>query len=158
MTTPRFDRLNEWANFLDDLPHDGFHMPEWGSEDWTEDSCGTAGCAAGWAVNRFHEQGLKLKLGSGSKLPCLIYGGRVGSGAISEFFGIPYEEVFHITMQFISYMGEYNVDSSADITPRHAADRIRKVIVKLGGIVVTDYPIKERENDNAKVRQTQQVG
>lgn len=43
---PRFDLLNQWANFLDDLPHDKFHMPKWSSEDRTETSCGTAGCAA----------------------------------------------------------------------------------------------------------------
>lgn len=67
-------KLAALANFLDDLPHDRFHMPAWGSDDAAETSCGTAGCACGWAAT------------------------------------------------------VYNLACAADITPRHAADRIRKVL------------------------------
>lgn len=147
--TPRFDLLNTWANFLDDLPSDRFHMPAWGSKDATRVSCGSAGCAGGWAATVFNHLGLQLEIadqvnldGACYAIPC--YKGEQGYGAIARFFQISPEMSCYITMQFRGYTDEYGVTPDK-ITPRHAADRIRKVIVKLGGTVVTDYPIPSRE-------------
>lgn len=147
--TPKFGHLNTLANYCDDLPSDRMFMPAWCSPDATETSCGTAGCAGGIAVNLFHREGLRLGLGR------LRYGDHCGSSAFAEFFGIPYPEAHWITVCLegpgpmregdSAYCEEYHLAAPEDIAPRHVADRIRKVIRKLGGEVTIDYPIPERE-------------
>ena len=82
-------RLVQLHNFLLDLPHSRFHMPRWSSPDATEESCGTAGCAAGWAATKFHSLGFRLSsiahpfLG---KLPS--FDGFEGIYAFAWFFGL----------------------------------------------------------------------
>lgn len=142
---PRFDLLNQLANFLDDLPSDKFHMPRWCSSDSTEKSCGTAGCACGWAATIFHNQGWSIR----GILPW--YNEQPGWMGFAEFFEIETRHALWITCRLSSdsphansgvpYTEEYSLNSSDDITPRHAADRIRKVIVMLGGEVTENYPV-----------------
>ncbi len=139
---PRFDLLNQLANFLDDLPHDRFHMPIWCSDDSTKKSCGTAGCACGWAATILHNKGWKIQ-GVNGGLPW--YKDDCGHSAFATFFEISIWDAYVITCCLEgepgSYVEEYGLKESADITPRHAADRIRKVITKLGGEVTEDYPV-----------------
>ncbi len=142
---PRFDRLNQLANFLDDLPHDKFHMPEWCSEDSTDGSCGNAGCACGWAATIFHTQGWSIH----GLMPW--YNRQPGWQGFAEFFEIETRHALWITCHLCSgspylddqptYTQEYGLSSADDITPRHAADRIRKVITMLGSEVTEDYPV-----------------
>ncbi len=166
---PRFDLLNQWANGLDDVPHSKFHMPRWASDDATPESCGTAGCAGGWAATFFQRQGLTLTMkgetimvkgATYSNIPATVptFAGLHGEMAIAEFFGIPLEEATFITLHLgdeqewghdtdllPTYVEEYDLASKNDITPQMAADRIRKVITKLGGTVTEDYPSPTKE-------------
>jgi len=89
----RLSKLLRLANFLDDLPHDRFHMPDWCSDDATETHCGTAGCAAGWAVSLYWREGFILKDGTPS------YAGAEDcrAGAFAAFFGITEHEAEWIT-------------------------------------------------------------
>ncbi len=137
--------LAQLANFLDDLPHSKFHMPTWGSKDWTETSCGTAGCAAGWAVTLFHKFGPRMRK-SGLKsdpYPLFCFGNICGPIAFSNFFEIDQIYAVHITANLDgfsniirykslpSYCEEYNLMSIEDITPQMAASRIRKVLQEI---------------------------
>ncbi len=136
---PRFDRLNQWANFLDDVPSDRFHMPMWSSSDGSLTSCGTAGCAAGWAVNRFHREGLHFTCpGSGPRMEGV---GGGGVTVIAKFFDIPRYDAETITCDFDKYWEMFDEVHAADITPHMAAEMIRHTIRKLGGTVTEDYPI-----------------
>lgn len=147
--TPRFDRLNSWANFIEDLPHDRFHMPRFADRDCTTISCGTAGCAAGWAVTKFNDKGLVLYWPNANPLFVTpFYNGELGEFAISEFFGIPVELASWIIYErnqywgdrvLLSYMLQFRLETFADVTPQIAADRIRRVIKLLGGEVQLDY-------------------
>lgn len=139
----RHRNLLRLANFLDDLPHDKFHMPSWASNDGDDNSCGTAGCACGWAATIFKEQGWSFRLFH----PNLQTSNKVllsGVVAFAEFFGISWNESWAITCfledhykyqnpssRFLSYCTEYNIASEFQITPHHAADRIRKVLKKV---------------------------
>lgn len=96
--------LGRLANFLDDLPHDKFYMPEW--------ECGAAVCACGWGKR--------------------IHGDKIGlaRSGISEFafaYGISVDLAHSITAGFREYFELYGV-TAEHITPRMAADRIRKVL------------------------------
>ncbi len=164
-TTPvkvKHQRLLALANFLDDLPSDRFHMPAWVSLDATEHSCGTAGCACGWAATLFQKEGFILR--SESYRGTLIFYPALNDGKekvqvperiFAEFFGITREFAYAITSafqgdvygyldnQFImqSYYNFYGTKpDGSDITPRHAADRIRKVLA-----IVDPDVLKEEE-------------
>ncbi len=133
--------LNILANFMDDLPCDRMHMPQWASWDNTKTSCGSAGCAAGWAVTLFHREGFTFA----GRWP--LFGECVGSSAFAKFFEIPIEEAIAITgvmprQNWPSYHDEFGV-SFGKVTPRMVAKRIRDVIRALGGTVVEDYPVPE---------------
>jgi hypothetical protein len=138
-------KLRTLANFLDDLPHDKFHMPTWASDDFTDNSCGTAGCACGWAATIFANDGFSFVLDERNN-PVPKFEGVYGSDAFASFFGISKQDASWITAilgvwdaamahgfsgwTLSSYVSEYDLASRDDITPRHAADRIRRVIAK----------------------------
>jgi len=91
----RLRKLNTLANFIEDLPSDKFFMPHWGStKDATKITCGTAGCAAGWAVTLFHRRGLQMVFSTneGAGTPCPTYRGFLGSQAFATYFGIKFDE------------------------------------------------------------------
>ncbi len=95
----RLVKLNRLANFIDDLPHDRFHMPDWGSKDANKSSCGTAGCACGWAVTMFHKQGFYFD----GKIPRFMKKDEdgddlCGSQAFAWFFGIAHNDASWITV------------------------------------------------------------
>jgi len=147
---PHFDKLNQLANFIDDLPSDHFHMPTWVSDDATEKSCGTAGCACGWAATIFQKEGFKLERFRKTLVP--EFGGFWADEAFAAFFSIPYALADWITTaiqcgrsskrfgHLPSYCEEYNLARQSGVTPRHAADRIRRAITMLGGEITEDYP------------------
>lgn len=135
-------KLGRLANFLDDLPHDKFHMPQWASKDATEDSCGTAGCAGGWAATIYKKEGWRF-VGADHEIQFKGFSGYV---AFAKFFGLNDNDAYAITIHLSGYVLEHNLKSVNDITPRHAADRIRKVIRKydvtilneIGGAVLVE--------------------
>lgn len=149
--------LAQLANFMDDLPSDKLHMPEWASASFTSTHCGTAGCAGGWAATLFHKHGLEISFMKGPWYkPVIIYDCFIDENvkdisdrtpdsldkplfsaeAFSVFFGIPYLLGIHITsnlgtsynINFPSYCEEHNLSESTKITPRHVAKRIRDVL------------------------------
>lgn len=124
-STEQLTKLRTLANFLDDLPHDKFHMPQWASPDASEDACGTAGCAAGWAATVFKKEGWSFA--KGSNWTMVQWNNLRGSFAFGAFFGLDRYEARWITTDFVSYLEEFGVPAD-DITPRMAAKRIRDVI------------------------------
>jgi hypothetical protein len=143
-------KLVTLANFLDDLPHDRFHMPSWAAIDATTESCGTAGCACGWAATVFQKDGWTLM----QYAPLVLipkWGEYVNEWAFALFFGIRYEESAAITVLlggrineherfagFATYVDEYGLTNESAITPRHAADRIRKVVARYDASLLED--------------------
>lgn len=146
-------KLVRLANFLDDLPHDRFHMPFWSSRGATRYSCGTAGCAAGWAATIFSKD-WEFYLGA----PLLQRVPRRKSDMhtcpdFAAYFGIREDEAHAIALGmtcdfggFVSYIAEYGIwdgredmnDAALRITPRHAADRIRKVVARYDPALLED--------------------
>lgn len=147
---PRFDLLNQMANFMDDLPSDRLHMPMWCGLDSTATTCGSAGCFAGWTVTRYARMGWIFR----HQVP--YFGKLEGAMAIAAFYQIPhmyaswivYSDTGHgfekfqaqWTKNLATWQTDYEVNFHK-VTPRHVADRIRRVITKLGGEVVQDYPV-----------------
>ena len=160
MNSTQLRKLAGLANFLDDLPSDRFHMPTWSAEDRTKDSCGSAGCACGWAATIYRKDWVFDVYGE----PRLIKGQPYYCDALpnpvsyfAEYFGITKDESFWITLHLshlrdltvtdfgvnkigLSYTEEHNLRRSGLITPRHAADRIRKVIRRHCPEWVNDEP------------------
>jgi hypothetical protein len=154
----KLQKLVQLANFLDDLPHSKFHMPCWTSDDATENSCGTAGCAAGWAATIFHKEGWSI-------LNRFVYfNDFYGEFAFSEFFGISITESIYITKflnkntydhsmpnpSLVSYIEEFNLISEDDITPAMAAIRIRKVVAGYDPSLLEDKTVPEYKKEPCK--------
>lgn len=139
--------LARLANFLDDLPHDRFHMPAWCSIDATERSCGTAGCAAGWAATIYARIGWDITPPEeGLSFGQVMYDGKEGADAFAAFFALRIEESTWITGHLDAFSAAWGIDlpshmptytrehclkSAKDITPRHAAKRIRDVLARV---------------------------
>jgi hypothetical protein len=143
-------KLVRLANFLDDLPHDRFYMPHWASRDFTTTSCGTAGCAAGWAATIYNKdwvfnmiEGWPF-LRNSCNTRTLLHPSIVD---FADYFGITIGDAAYITSFLnnacvflrhennirpdrLPYTKKYNLFVSEDITPRHAADRIREVVAE----------------------------
>jgi hypothetical protein len=154
----KLQKLVQLANFLDDLPHSKFHMPHWASEDATKSSCGTAGCAAGWAATIFHKEGWSI-------LNRFVYfNDFYGEFAFSEFFGISITESIYITKfldkfihhyhmpnpSLVSYVEEFDLKSADDITPAMAAIRIRKVVAGYDPSLLEDKTVPEYKKEPCK--------
>lgn len=116
------------ANFLDDLPSDRFHMPEWSDKDATAVSCGTAACACGWAATIFQHKGFMFFYSAGKFTPC--YRDRMGEHAFAKFFSLGADDAALITWDFYAYRRDYGVWPSK-ITPGIAAARIREVLARV---------------------------
>lgn len=156
----RWLKLAQLANFLDDLPHDKFHMPEWASENATEQSCGTAGCACGWAATVYKNDWTFVTPNTWAR-PALrtdTDGAIEPQDAFAEYFGIDDEDADWITCiiepeegnkEFPSYCDEYALDDGALVTPRHAADRIRKVLAKYDPTVLEERGVPALEAPHA---------
>ncbi len=158
MQTEKLKKLVQLANFLDDLPHSKFHMPCWASDDATENSCGTAGCAAGWAATIFHKEGWSI---DGR---CVYFDKFYGEVAFSEFFGISITESIYITKfldnsvhnfympnpSLVSYAEEFNLKSADDITPAMAAIRIRRVVAEYDPSLLEDKTVPEYKKEPCK--------
>ncbi len=139
-------KLARLANFLDDLPHNRFHMPDWVSENCTATSCGTAGCACGWAATVYAKEGWTIKGEKGCWWPSFQGNGSPWN-SFSCFFGLDRDQGDAITQHldskwkqagFASYCYEYDLADADDITPRHAADRIRKVLNGIDPSIVVE--------------------
>lgn len=122
-------KLAALANFLDDLPHDRFHMPKWNDEDASEFHCGTAACACGWAGTVYIKEGWNFLRDNGRWIGP-YYGNTNGTSAFSTFFCIPRFEAELITSGFQEYLRDFGVTGTG-ITPRMAATRIREVLARV---------------------------
>lgn len=141
-------KLVTLMNFLDDLPHRKFYMPGWSSADRTRKSCGTAGCACGWAATIFAKEGWSFDSEGFPRIKSRVWT-YSDVQAFAFFFGITYSESFWITCDLddeilelspsnkarirklgFSYAVEHSLLLIEDITPHMAADRIRKIVAK----------------------------
>ncbi len=135
----KWRKLAALANFLDDLPHDRFHMPSWSDQNATDASCGTAACACGWAATVFRREGWSFNGGPfGSPSYTSPLGVRLtGRAAFANFFGLSAPDSDHITCDFMAYYHDFGVRSEG-ITPRMAAARIREVLAKYDATVLDE--------------------
>ncbi len=112
------ERITRLANFLvDAVPEKHFSLSTWRSgrckedEDLLKHTCGTTGCAVGWAVvlPDFKEAGLTSIAG----FP--MFQGVAGWEAVQRFFGLSYEEAVAL----------FSCDTYAgDVGPIDVADRM----------------------------------
>lgn len=145
----KLKRLAQHRNFLLDLPHSKFHMPDYCSEDATENHCGTAGCSAGWTAVQFQSHGWRFRqLGDRftepvwSNCPGLDMLDDQTTDSYAMFYGITSREAEWITigMWGATDLGEghplgygpcyervYGVEAE-DITPAMVADRIARLL------------------------------
>lgn len=133
--------LARFANRLDDLPHDKFHMPEYCAKDATEHSCGSAGCAAGWAATFYSGLGIHLKqtmkyVGDTRYFP--VFRGFFAHNAFAYFFAIPKEAGEEICTDFMGYEERFGTKTTRDITPFHAAATIRGVLARIDPAALTE--------------------
>lgn len=150
-------KLLTLANFLDDLPHDKFHMPTYSTDDFNETSCGTAGCACGWAATVFAKDGWSWKRATHIDGGLPSFNWNAGWLGFADFFGISTADAIYICADFVSYQEEYGV-YAAQITPRIAADRIRKVIARYATELLEEHSAVGQETeaaaDKAAVKQS----
>lgn len=119
-------RLLKLAKFLRTLPRKRFDYRTWTGSDWegAQDlSCGTTGCALGWAATMptFRRLGLRLIAGFGYLRGFPKVGRKVGSAAAEVLFGISVNEAEHL---FMPGFGEDNA------TPKHVAKKIERFVAK----------------------------
>ena len=114
------------ANFLDDLPHSKFHIPQWTSQDATEHSCGTAGCVAGWAATIYQKYGYELKYSEAVK-KFIPYYHTWGFYSFAKFFDINGQDALNLTSNKNFYQTNYDVNFH-DVTPQIAAQAIRDLL------------------------------
>lgn len=122
MTTVRVGnrRLLVLAAFLRKLPRKRFDYGAWVGEGWrgAQDlSCGTTGCALGWAATMpiFRRLGLHLEVSSG--VPTC--GGRSGTGAGEAIFALSDADAMNLF---------YPSDNEANATPTYVARKIEKFV------------------------------
>lgn len=97
-------RLLKLAAFLRKLPDGRFYYNQWVGSDWqgAQDlSCGTTGCAMGWAATmpEFRRLGLYLEMSDGQGYPALK--GKDGEeytalGAAKKLFALDYDGARHL--------------------------------------------------------------
>lgn len=131
-------RLLKLAAFLRTVPRKRFDYASWVGEDWqgAQDlSCGTTGCALGWAatMSQFRRLGLRLKGNS-------YFGGEVvlgrsgGVNAAKRLFGLTYEEAEYLFVPNDGYNSdpldfEYHDDlDETKATPKYVARKIEKFV------------------------------
>ena len=148
------DKLNTLANFMDDLPRKSCHMPTWAADDATEFSCGSSGCACGWAATIFRKEGWSFDISCPmGAVP--TFGVSSGAAAFARFFEIPLDSAWSITMPSTSvhhpsYYDQFKVITFESVTPQMVATRIRDIIRHNGGEVVEDYPITSHKELQTK--------
>lgn len=117
------------ANFIEDLPHSRFTMPQWSDyTDRTERSCGTAGCACGWAATVHAARGWYFvlpKVNVYATAP--IWNHRCGCDAFAAFFQLDPADAELITMP-AKYDEEFGTSRP---TPVQTAKRIRDVLRRI---------------------------
>ena len=135
-------RLLKLVELLEKLPRKRFDYDHWVGSDWKgkpDLSCGTTACAFGWAttIPSFRKAGLHLQ--SGYDYTDVIFKGRRGFWAASEFFGLSEEEAENLFSPEGSayYMIEtpFETPSSylkdapgSDATPKQVAKHIRRFL------------------------------
>ena len=115
-------RLLALAAFLRKLPRKRFNYAMWSDDDHTEKSCGTTGCALGWAASmpRFRRLGLHID-GTGIPVCGNPFDGNIGASAGAEIFGISYGEaceLFHPN------------EDEENATPKYVARKIERFVAK----------------------------
>lgn len=134
MLHEQWKKLAQLANFLDDLPHSKFHMPKWCSPNATAYSCGTAGCAAGWAATIFNKEGwqchpphplsLSDKYNRYGSIVLRIPNSTtilIGAEAFAVFFGISTGQACFITGYFLVDQYEHYIvpDDDREYLDKH---------------------------------------
>lgn len=136
------NRLLKLAQLLEKLPINRFNYAEWVGSDWqgkSDLSCGTTGCALGWAttIPSLRRAGLRLIPFDDRKggWVALIYGGiRIANseGAAEKVFGISYEEAKYLFNGDMSAPYEMRSQLAGspnwDAKPAEVAKHIRRFV------------------------------
>lgn len=115
-------RLLALAAFLRKLPRKRFNYAMWAGEDFTEKSCGTVGCALGWAASmpKFRRLGLRI---DATGIP--VYGptlDNIGASAGMEIFGLDFSEA--------AYLFHPGDEAEENATPKYVARKIERFVAK----------------------------
>lgn len=122
-----FERLETLAEVLDNVPSEKFNINFWCRA--ATESCGTAACAVGWAMNTpaFQKLGLKpIAISTSSAIQSLQFFGPFYHGlsdwdAVEAFFGLKEYQAFHLFLN-TAYLTYHKVE------PMEVAARIREFI------------------------------
>lgn len=137
-------RLLVLAEFLDKLPPERFEYSHWIADDGsaTKTSCGTSGCALGWAASMPEFQALGLEIVPSGPLSGIKYKGSSWweNYAIVRIFGTGLDDLFfpHLCEkscedQLDEETGrcpKYSADHNA--SPQYVAEKIRKFVAARG--------------------------
>lgn len=127
-------RLLKLAKLLESVPRSKFDYTQWGLQwDGRKNSCGTKGCALGWActVPSFRKLGLKMTNGEWGPRPVSPSGEE--SYAACAIFNIDTEQSYDL---FLPLEGEYKA------TPKQVAKKIRNFVA--GRIAKNPLPGKAK--------------
>lgn len=155
----RRGKLRELAKFMSVLNPRNLDMGMWCADNATEESCGWAGCVAGWAATLFHKEGYILhRFTDNMTLPVLRMKERMQFSpldAFALFFGLPtafsyaiiagtQTEAYSdwdgnrlpytaapIARTIPSYFTEFDLNRRADITPPIVVQRINNRLAEL---------------------------
>ena len=144
------ERLLKLADFLEQLPPKRFKYDEWVGEDWKgakDLSCGTTGCALGWATTmpRFRRMGLVLSTKSifgAEAVPFDTKTGEAGAEASLRIFALNRREADYLFIprdltapewrvwhdNLIGYYGEAILPASPPPTAGASAKTVAKHI------------------------------
>ncbi len=121
----RLDRLTELANFLEKkVEPDWFNMGVWAEDGFTEQKCGTAACAFGWATQCFPDDLELVKISSSHWVVRFEHYYR-DIQAAERFFEIHREHAYWL---FCPDCGSYKVEEPEDIKLDDVIERIRKFV------------------------------
>lgn len=144
----RHRNLLVFMHFLKEVPEDRFDISYWRDtqQDAPPNTCGTAGCVAGWAVDTFWNKGLSFTENNQVQLRYDKIYVVLNASAFAMFFGLPRHLAKAITMYFLdrsvslferntnptgetfTYESEFGVEYSQHITPMMASKMIEKVL------------------------------
>lgn len=135
-------RLLQLAELLENLPPERFDYSTWVGEDWkgkADLSCGTTGCALGWAttIPSLRKAGLRMRAflsGNGGYVVLLRNGRKVAESekAAEEVFGISNKEAIYLfngtTRPPEKFEDKLKTSPDWDATPKQVAKHIKRFV------------------------------
>lgn len=126
-------RILKLADFMEKLPPKRFNFLRWVGTDWKgapDFSCGTTGCALGWATTMPFFRRLGLQMGGVERVPT-INGAPIHSSFFSRLL-VPSEmcELFGVSQDVFDqlFVPKFRTDNP---TPKQWARRARRIYAEL---------------------------